>query len=414
MAVAHDPVSAGRMVFADPVTQETIVEDAGIEAKLAGISAIIEQRLGKVSAEAVLRRDSEGGPDGALTGLRAWADQDFPENVVHACEQHYYANDRVVSALLGHLVEHVVIGEELRSIALAARRRAADELDQIPPSMTEFVNRLMAAGVVVEDVRKMSKQRLAAVVSAIRGIEAAEAEVEVRSVPGMDDGAIPHKSLSSSIDEAVAGEPAVKDAARPVLEAAGEPVVEAPQEAVDGTDGAGTGGYAATSEGPAELMLEVPNAPVETPAPAVPETRWGVLDLTRIGYDVEVVTASTDRDTAALKMRMPDVSAFKELAARGTPEMALADGIVENRNRTLVERFFRTRSRRVGFELSEADQRVWVLLLAELPTLGKSPSFGEYGWFDGLSVPLGDGSTKVARLRAIDRSEDGLREALKG
>ncbi len=440
MTVVHDPEAAGKMLFGDGLASEELVEDVGIEAKLAAISGKITSRLESVSKRAKIDRDSEGEASNSPALLRPWLNDENPENVVSSCEQQFYANDRLISALLGHLVEHIIIGEDLRSIAGSARRRAFDELGDIPASMTEFANRLMAAGVVSDDVRKMPKKRFAEVVAAIKGVDMDAVMSDVDPVP-LPISAFPENAVSSEDDKSAFPRTTEDDGILPASDDVVEPSEAGPEMPVEQIDdGELIGEEAASPEGNAPLedaslteddssltdvelaaerpveadQSDAPTAGEPTVSPDAAPVSLGVLDgvdLSSIGYKIEVVRASTDEDLAALKMPMPNGQSLYDVTVSSGLERTLANNVVRMRDRDSVDRFFRRWTDRTSTRLTPIQMRAWTLMLAEIPFLGKERNMGSEGWYDGVRIPV-VGTNWVARIIAIDRSDDGLKESL--
>lgn len=169
MTVAYDPESIGRLVYPGSDSAVDLIEEVGISAKLERISELVGFRLEKAVESAKDLRDSESTDEGAFAKVRPWSGSELPHNVILRAERHAYANDRIVGALMSHLVEHIAYGEEISSIASAARRRAIDELNDVPKLMIGFVNLIMAAGVTAADVKYVSRKKLASIVSIIKG-----------------------------------------------------------------------------------------------------------------------------------------------------------------------------------------------------------------------------------------------------
>lgn len=201
MVIAHSPEMAGEALFMSSDLLADPIEDQGVAAKLERISHVIGLRLGNAISEAQNAADSEDDDEGGLSGLtgvrqtlRPWLEKKSPVNAFSDAERAKHANGRVVDTLLRHLVEHIVIDHELGEIVADARRRAVEELVDIPLAMVDFVNRLMASGVRARDVRDMPKQRLAEVVSVIRGtsiddaIDAVPENLPRSSWPDPSDG----------------------------------------------------------------------------------------------------------------------------------------------------------------------------------------------------------------------------------
>lgn len=430
LVVAHNPEEAAPNVFKGYGSKVDLIEEVGLEAKISRISAVIAARLENARDSGLALLDSERGPEGRLGARRPWPSEDYPENVVFWAEAEFFTNDRIVSALTAHLIEHIAIGEELRQIALVARRRAIDELDQMPQGMVEFANRLTACGITRDEVRFMSRSRMEAVIAAIRGVDPGTPGLVPERLP-LDADAGPYDAVQEDvIGDTPEPEASGVSGAFPVDSESGSDVVgelgDRGSESVDAQDSeqgsedimdTGSPGPGMDGSDDEDPVMEEVSEPVAEPAPepvadGPPMTRWGVIDLAKIGYVAEEALASTDADMRALKMPVPEVDMLVKLAVKGTPEFMAADGAQENHDRKLLERFFPLWMQRTSVRLSEAEQRIWALLLVELRAPGQGRNMGANGWFDGLVLPKGDGSAKVVRIRAVDRSEDGLRDAL--
>lgn len=308
--------------------------------------------------------------------------------------------------------------------------------------MVDFANRLIASGVSAHEVKNMSRQRLAAVVGAIRGVSEQEAMDEVPEglpvsmiepewpssgdvsevVRARDDG-------DSERMDAVRMSPSEPDTGSPV-----ETVVEAPVEtgsqAIDGevpADGSEQGfGDAGLSEetqpAPFPDLLPEPVSesviePVEEPVIAVPvpprsKGRWDDLDLTALGYRIEEVVASSDAERSALRITLPSVGTLRELALPKSPEVMLADGVEGQKDRAIFEKFVRRYADRTGSRISDMESRIIALLLVDLPSGGSGRQMGANGWYHGVVLPGIGGSTRVRRIVSIDQSEQAIADAL--
>jgi len=437
LVAAHNPELAGPNVFNGYGSRVDLVEETGLDAKLSRISAMIASRLENAAKSGSKLRDSETGPEGSLGAHRPWSSDDCPENVVFWAEAEFFANDRVVSGLTAHLVEHIAIGEELRQIALSARRRAQEELASLPMYMVEFANRLIACGVSRNDVHHMSKDRLNAVIAAIRGMDA--------STPGLVPDRLPLESSGSGHegdrhidapgDDGLFGrsdnggpDVGIPQGRGDSEEASGTAADRVP-EGLDAQAPNGMGPLAETGDegdaetGPRSLdgevladseegIDDVSDVPDAAPVPARPKNRWDDLDLTPLGYRIEEVTASTDADLAALRMKLPTVGSFRELALAKSPEVMMAEGIEEQRDRVILSRFFSRYCSRVHVRMSEAEQRLWGLLLVDVTKGPSDRQISANGWCHGLVLPGPEGTTKVRRIVSMDQSEEGLADAL--
>lgn len=376
MALLHDPDGAPSVLFGTAPSVEDLIEARGIGEKLSALSGKITDALGKAARGVKIDRfsgDADQDADPDLIKLRAWARQDYPENVVSTTELLYLENDRVISALLAHLAEHIVIGEELKSLAAAARRRAADEMARAPSGMLEFIGRLAEAGIVVDDVRKMRADRLAAVVRTIK-----------------DDGA--------SAEATQANEP--------------EPVglVSAVVDEVSAADlGAMPGNMVSSTE------LATASTDALADEQAALDGRWDHLDLCELGYRIEESEPDELEAERVAGLQLPTVSYLHELALDTGPENLLARGVEATRNSEMMEKFFRRWGERVGASLSKEEQRLWGLLLVEMPFRERAPwmreddwrpnRMGDKGYFDGLVLPPRTGSKRVRRIVTEDRTD---------
>lgn len=437
MSVVLDPSATGKMVFGEGAAAEDLIEATGLEAKLSAISTKITSRLEKAGRNAKIVQDSEEDEEFRQKLRRPWSDGDSPENLVSSCEEQFFANDRVISALLAHLVEHIVIGEDLRSMAASARRQAADELNRLPSLFIDFSNRLIASGVKAHDVKDLSKKRMAMIVSAIKGIDEEAALVDIPNLPDKSlsdvygrnefSGELVEDKAPTLVD-AISSE-AETDADEETAEIKTSGLIDV-SEALNDENAAVTDMSSSTIEGEETTAViaseEIEETPVEadqSDAPTAGEpvvspdaapVSLGVLDgidLSSIGYKIEVVRASTDEDLAALKMPMPNGQSLYDVTVSSGLERTLANNVVRMRDRDSVDRFFRRWTDRTSTRLTPIQMRAWTLMLAEIPFLGKERDMGSDGWYDGVRIPV-VGTNWVARIIAIDRSDDGLKESL--
>lgn len=368
MVVAHAPELAGQALFESVDGQALPIEDEGIGGKLDRISRIISLQLGNAvsggKSVLVSEESSEGDDDGlaeAFAGLRTMLNSKSPENAFSFADSAVYANDRVIATLVRHLVEHVVIDHELRAMADDARRRAADELRDIPTAMVDFVNRLMASGVVGDDVRNMPKARLALVVSAIKDVGHQEA---LDAVP--DD--LPPSTWSDAGD--------------------GSPIVARDED---------QGGLVQLSEGSTDTSLAMTTVALGG--------IWGDIDVSHTGYRIEERPISPDEDLAVTRMPLPPDRSMMALAAPKGLEMSYAEAAEWDRNGELAQRFLNKYCSRTATVLTEQERRFWLFLLFEVSTPAVERQLGRNGFFDGVMMPGQVGSVLVRRLVAIDRSK---------
>ncbi|MBY0282803.1 MAG: hypothetical protein K2W81_02420 [Sphingomonas sp.] len=368
MVVAHAPELAGQALFESVDGQALPIEEEGIGGKLDRISRIISRELGNAvsGGKSVLdsEESSEGDDDGleeAFAGLRTMLNSKSPENAFSFADSAVYANDRVIATLVRHLVEHVVIDHELRAMANDARRRAADELRNIPTAMVDFVNRLMASGVLVDDVRNMPKARLALVVSAIKEMGHQEA---LDAVPD----ALPPSTWSEAGD--------------------GSPTVPPDED---------EGGLVQPSEGSTDTSLAMTTVALGG--------IWGDIDVSHTGYRIEERLMSSDEDLAVTRMQLPPDRSMMALAPPTGIEMSFAEGAESDRNGLLAQRFLDKYCTRMKVGMTEQERRLWLFLLFEESTPTVELQMGRNGFFDGVMMPGPEGSSIVRRLVAIDRSK---------
>ncbi len=348
MVLTHSPELIGEALFESADSQALPIEEEGFGGKLDRISRIIGLQLENAVFGAKLAHgsgesvggDNDGVAD-ASAGLRAVFNSKSPENAFSLAESAVYANDRVIATLVRHLVEHVVIDHELRAMAADARRRAADDLRDIPSTMVDFVNRLMASGVVVDDVRNMSKARLALLVSAIKDLGNQEA---LDSIP--DD--LPASTWSDDAD----------------------------------------------------AVLKVDNASVESEFGG---GIWDVIDVSNTGYRIEQSSIIAAEDAAVALMRFPTDRSMLRLAAPTGIEQTLANGAEIKHDKDLAQRFVGRFCSRTGLSLTEEERRLWLFLLFEVNTASVEKQIGRNGFFDGVRLPAEKGSSQIRRLVAVDR-----------
>jgi hypothetical protein len=155
----------------------------------------------------------------------------------------------------------------------------------------------------------------------------------------------------------------------------------------------------------------LPEKAVPSVVPAGPRGMWDDLDLTPFGYRIEEAVASTDADIEALRIRLPEIRLLQDLAVPGTQEHMVAEAVVNQRDRLLMDRFIRDYTARTGIRISEMEKRIWCLLLIDLKMGLGGRLAGKNGWFNGIVLPGPAGSTRVRRIWSIDQSAEALSEA---
>lgn len=406
MVMVHAPEMAGEALFASSDKFADPIEELGTEAKLDRISQIISESARKVGAQAKLAGDELAAGERDLPGLtgvratsRPWLEKKSPVNVFSDAKRAIHANGRVMDTLIRHLVEHVAIDQELREIATDARHRAADELRDIPLAMVDFVNRLMASGVVARDVRFMPRDRLARVVAAIKDVDLQSALADV-----------PDNLPRSSWPEPDHGDEAE------LTEVDGSSAQTHPdrvERRVDTSLGSGsTTGLSDTS-------------PVSTVTGADPGASanqelsqgiWDIIDVTGTGYRIEEDEVRSTEDAAALHLQLPDDRSMRTMAIPMSLEETLAVGAEDDENGVWAQRFVGQHCARTARELTEEERRLWLFLLFEIKT-SPEHQLGRAGLFDGVRLPGPAGTNRIRRLVALDRDhlEDAATaETLKG
>lgn len=307
-------------------------------------------------------------PDFKAAAASFWDDDLPPEDVVERCEVMLTAIDRAIDALTHHAAQLTALRAQIETTLVNAKRRAADAL-RAPYEGTawaELQKKLVDNGIVAEDVRRMSAERVASIAAIIKGAPLPPVEGENGLAAEEENG-----------EEAAGSEPA---------------------EGPENTDGEQASLTESGADAPQKLQTI--------------KNRWGELDVASIGYEAEIATASTEADFEALEMPLPKCDDVMGLAVENTPYFVWAKYAIELNRRDLFMRVAGNFAKRMNLKLTDMQQRVWALFLLEMKKKGQK-SIGANGWLDGVVIPVEEGSRKVIRLRAIDRSEEGLKEAWK-
>lgn len=443
-------------VFPEAGHPYDLVEKKGVEAKFFDISSAISRELSEAAKSATTRKDD------ALV-LRPWAENLSPEIRLAQIEKTFAVNEAMIEALVTHLADHVVIREELRSQAEAARHQASVENRRIPEYTEDFAAKLVLEGVVLKDVRFMSKARVGRVAALIRGFseDVGEAyptiadtaaivpESDVLNAPAAEIGSIVPKSpskvedsigrielgisrvradalalaallppsptspqspsadarsssIGSETDDAASIEGAIVDAKAgldmpdmvsagspsPSLDERSPPVAEPVPPAVQPV---------------LELpLVPLPAAPPPSSAPTStqPARRWDVIDLGALEYEIVERPASSDTDTAALRMVLPDVSSMRELALDHGVEKTLADNVESYGALDLAGQLLDSWATRTERRLSEAERLVWLFLLVAVRDPAKVSLEDPRKLFDGIVLPGPAGSSRVREIRS--------------
>lgn len=395
MVMVHAPEMAGEALFASSDKFADPVEELGTDAKLDRIAQIISDSAREVGARAKSvggELAAEGRDLPGLTGVRAtsrpWLDKKSPVNVFSDAKRAIHANGRVMDTLIRHLVEHVAIDQELRDIATDARHRAEDELRDIPLAMVDFVNRLMASGIVATDVRFMPRDRLARVVAAIKGVNV---DVALEAVPD----SLPPSSWV--------------DLESGLADQAAERASEAPANGLDGDAG--------RSRMIDSVATDAPDAPASILRTDVEPLRvargagdglWDVVDVSTTGYRVEECIVESEARLAVEAMQLPKARSMRSMALPQTLDETLAVGAEVEGISAHAERFVGRFCRNKSIDLTEEERRLWLFLLFEI-NAPQASQMGRTGFFDGVHMPGPAGAGRVLCLVAIDR--DNLEDA---
>lgn len=176
MIRASTPDDQSDPLFVDLETPFGLIEELEAGSKLEALSSLVAKRLEKAGNDAMTRfmRDDDLSAD--LAWARPWSSSASTESVLRSAEASHYANERVITALTAHLVEHLVVREDLGRVMESARRRANDEAGGLPEYMQVFAQALMDSGMGSRDVKNISKRRISAIVEMVRSGSAALAD----------------------------------------------------------------------------------------------------------------------------------------------------------------------------------------------------------------------------------------------
>lgn len=396
LMVAANPEVVAPTVFPKAGAPYDLIEEMGVEAKFSAICDGISGGLGFAGDSAATR-------SGEAAGLRPWLDDVSPLIRLESIEAEYARNEAVIDALTAHLVEHVVIREDLRAQAERARRHAAVENRRIPEFLEDFAQRLVAAGVIKGDLRFLSKARFDGIVALIRGLAENGGDgspLIAGSVPeggremvfphGRDDvgsAGAPEADRMPDIETPISGEGHSGDGSRPLT---GDGPV--PQE----------GGSDVPDEEPEVMAEPVPEVVAELVQPVVPQAppgRWDVIDVERLGYRIEDDSPSSDEELSVLRMRLPEVDSIRDLALPQGLEKTMLENVEAYGDLGIADRLVRSWAKRENVRMTDAEVRVWVFLLVIARGFGKQPDDDALGAYDGLVLPGRKGSARIRRVR---------------
>lgn len=411
MVMVHAPEMADEALFASSDKFADPIEELGTEAKLDRISQIIRDSAREVGAGAksvggALEAEDRDLP--GLTGVRAtsrpWLEKKSPVNVFSDAKRAIHANGRVIDTLIRHLVEHVAIDQELREIATDARHRAEEELRDIPLAMVDFVNRLMASGVVARDVRFMPRHRLAQIVAAIKDVDLHSALADVPDN-------LPRSSWS---DPDHGGETELAEVGGSSTETRRDQM----ERHVDTNlnHGSTSGASDASPVGPVTGTESIANSAWLSAEQGLSQGMWDIVEVTGTGYRLVEYEVASVEDAAALRFQLPDNRSMRAMALPSTLEETLAIGAEDDGNGVLAQRFVGRHCARTSRELTEEERRMWLFLLFEI-NAPQNHQLGRAGFFDGVRLPGPAGTNRIRRLVALDRNhleEAAAKETLEG
>jgi hypothetical protein len=172
LIIARNPQEIAPRVFSNLDARFGMVEPMDIASKCKDIAQKVAQAAGSAIAES----QSTSTPADAVRASYPWLLGSSPENVIHEAERAATVNDQAVSALMAHLVNHLIICEGLKQIAAQARAEIVEEVEEIPKEFVDFCNKLQVEGVTVTPIARMSKARLKKVAALIQGITGNDVE----------------------------------------------------------------------------------------------------------------------------------------------------------------------------------------------------------------------------------------------
>ena len=388
MAIAYAPESIYPLLF-----EKQGADEGQSIAKLAGADFGRLYRKARKNLETLL--DQASSRDGmsrptheALAKLRERAVEDSPESIINACNQEMELNESLITALIGHLINHIIVGEELRFIADTARSRVGEGLKTAAPVYIGLINSLKAAGVVENNVRDMSKSQFIEILAILKKTSGDE---QKRVISEVSEGreVVPAIFKEGFEDGVAPGEQANASGVAPAKEEVSPSLVSNDAE-----------------EGHAIADAAAKNTIVHDP-----RGLWDTLDLAPIGYRIEEAEPSTVADKEALSIILPGTRVLADWAVRGTQEHMFAEACVRQRDRILLEKFLKQHSERTGRVLPEMEKRIVSMLMIDLQPADVTRLTGKDGWFDGTVLPPKAGSSKVRRVLAINNSAAAMTAA---
>lgn len=384
MAIAYAPESIYPLLFeiegkdARWSKEKLVVPD--FEELYLKVRKKLETILGQASS-----RDGISKPThDALAKLRERVPTVPPESLLKACNQEMEINERLISGLVGHLINHIIVGEELRSIADTARSRVEDGLKTVAPVYLGFVRRLEAAGVVENNVRDMSTSQFARVLAALKGTSSDEQMQVISQI--LEERNVIREIFKQSFEDGVA----------PGEQVAPSVVAPEPEEislAVIGGDA--DDGFAIADAAAENTIVDDPGL-------------WDNLDLEPIGYRIEEVEPSTAADIEALGIKLPETSVFSDMSHPSTTEHSDMQICVHGGSRGAVENVLRRHSNKTETPMSQMEMRILAMLLVDYQREPGKPLIGVDGWFDGIVLPPRPGSSMVRRVVSINQAPHAL------
>ncbi|MFN3473015.1 MAG: hypothetical protein ACK4ZW_03105 [Blastomonas sp.] len=385
MAIAYAPESIYPLLFEeDGATARSSIAriDAGdFDALYREVRKNLEDVLDQASSRCGM---SEPAYE-ALGRLRELADTAAPESIIKACAEEMLLNKRLISGLAEHLISHIIVGEELRSIAEAARSRVEEGFETVAPIYIGLVNSLKAAGIVENNVRDMSKSQFIEILAILKKTsgdeqkrvisEVSEGRVVVPAIfkEGFEDGVAPGEQANAS------GVAPAKEEVSPSL-----------------------------VSDDADDECAIADAATKNTVVHDPKGLWDRLDLEPIGYRIEEAEPSTDADKEAMTIKLPETTALTEWASPRSTEYMYATVCMNTHSKSIFDEFLSLHTERTGRLISEMEERILLMLMVDLWEFPGAPIAGQEGWYDGIVLPPKTGSSKVRRVVSIDRSDKAL------
>lgn len=356
------------MMNGEDLTDHALTLPNGQDGKAAALIEHVKKRLEEVDnlAKDALEDSASLGFD--IENVLAKNRADSAVGRIQFLETATAASNGLVASLTQHLLEQIIVDERIKTRLHAERNKVLIELVKSESFLGDFAIKMRQFGISARDIQRMGKDKIIAIAALILNVD---------------------EKVLAALDTAPSDDPIVEQFVAELEQQVRQvEVVSAPLDRVQERD----------NKPPTVVD---PNTQEGYFAPM---TRWGKLDVEKLGYRIEEITATTQPERAALTMRMPQPGRLEDQDLGRHVSMLLEELKEDVKFDKIITLFSAIKDKIKGEFLNKYECRAWLLLGVELHGWHITPAVRK-GYYNGALIPKEEEEGKLYRLMAINADD---------